>query len=182
MKKSLVLLAMILWAFISCAVLVYGASFRNQSDQVQQPTTSQSDKESANSSLDIGKDTQARGPTRGTPEHRRYASHAKPAPIRQPRSGRIPAARDLQTEALQNVPDSHETRPTLFSGVPGSSNVLGKTVRHSGMPLPPSTVALNGQQFKNSRDPGARMASTGGSANSARGTGAINGSDIKRKP
>jgi hypothetical protein len=190
MRKARIVLPMIFWA-----VLVRGGSFGSQSVQAQEPTPSQSsEKATNNSSPDNSKDTQARGqkdqmgeyPDRGgkgfatakigTRKHSPAASHPKPAPSRELRSAKTPAASDLQTAGPQNVTDSHRISPTM------SSNVPGKTVRHSSRPVSPPTVALNGQQFKNSRDPGARMASNGGPANSTRGTAVINGSDIKRKP
>ena len=190
MKKIGVLLQMIL-----LGVFMHGASFGSQSGQAQQQTPSQSGEESANnSSPDGSRNTQARSQKDQTdksldesekgfaalrkdrPKRRPAASHPKAAPSRQLRSAKTPPAKDLQTPALQNVPDSHQISPTL------SSNVPGKTVGHSSRPVSPSTVALNGQQFKNSRDPGARMATSGGPATSTRGTAAINGTDVKRKP
>lgn len=188
MSKARVLLAMISWA-----VLVHGASFGSQSGQAREQTAATSDENSANSSR--GRNgTQARGEKdqtgnysdesqqnfaaarKGTPKRRPAASHTKPAPSHQLRSGKTPAANNLRTVISQNDLDSHQTSLTMLSGIPN------KPRKHSSMTVPPSTVALNGQQFKNSRDPGARMASSGGSANSTRGTAVINGRDIKRKP
>lgn len=191
MSKARVLLPMIFWA-----VLVGGASFGNQSGQAQEPTPSQSAEKSANSGRAGSNDTQARGEKHQTTEYsssdenqknfasvkagtrkpRPAVSHAKPPQNRQRRSGKTPAANNLQTEALRNVPGSHQTSPSL------PSNVSSKTIRHSSLAAHPSTIALDGLQFKNSRDPGARMAVSGGAANSTRGTAVINGSDMKRKP
>ena len=191
MSKARVLLPIVFWA-----VLVGGASSASQSNQTREQTAATSHEKSANSSQAGSNDTQGRGekdqPTEYSPadenqksfaavkantgKHRPAVSHAKPPQNRQLRSAKTPAAKDLQTEALQNVPGSHRTSLSLSSSGPG------KTIRHSSLAVHPSTVALNGQQFKNSRDPGARMATSGGSANSTRGTAVINGSDIKRKP
>jgi hypothetical protein len=189
MSKARVLLPLIFWA-----VLVHGASFEIQSGQAQQQTTSQSAEKGANSSRAGSNGTQARGekdlmgeyPDRngksfaiakiGTRKHHPVVSRAKPPQNRQLRSAKTPAAKDLQTEALQNVPGSHQTNPSLSSKGPG------KTIGHFSLAVHPSTVALNGQQFKNSRDPGAHMATSGGPANSTRGTAVINGNDMKRKP
>ena len=190
MSKAPVLLPLIFWA-----VLAGGVSLGSRSVQAQEPTLSQCNEKSANSSSPDGsKDTQVRGqenqmgkyPDRngkgfatakiGTRNRRPAASHVKPTPSRQLRSAKTPAAKDLRTAAPQNVPGSHQTGLTL------SSNAPGKTIRHSSLPVPPSTVALNGQQFKNFRDPGAHIATSGGPANSRRGTAVINGSDMKRKP
>jgi hypothetical protein len=191
MRKARILLPMILWA-----LLVHGASFGSRFGHAQEQTSSQSGEKSGNSSRAGSNDAQARGekdqtteylPSHenqtsfaevkaGTRKHRPAVSYAKPPQNRQVRSAKTPAAKDLQTEAIQNVPGSHQTSPSL------SSNGPGKTIRHSSLALHPSTVALNGRQFRNARDPGARMATSGGSANSTRGTAVINGSDIKRKP
>lgn len=186
--------APILWPMIFWAVLVYGASLGSPSGQAQERTSSQSGEKSANSSRAGSNDTLARDEKdgtgndsdenqqsfaavkAGTRENRPAVSHAKPPQNRQVRSAKTAAAKHLQTEELKNVPGSHQISASL------SSNVPGKTIRHSSLPVPPSTVALNGQQFKNSRDRGARMATSGGSTNSTRGTAVINGSDIKRKP
>jgi hypothetical protein len=191
MSKAKVLLPMIFWA-----VLVGGASFGSQSGQAREQTSSQSGQKSANSSQAGNNDTHSLGEKdqtteylpsdenqksfaaikAGTRKHLPAVSHAKPPQNRQLRSAKTLAAKDLQTEALQNVPGSHQTSPSLSSSGPG------KTIRHSSLAVHPSTVALNGQQFKKARDPGARMATSGGSANSTRGTAVINGSDIRRKP
>jgi hypothetical protein len=190
MNKAKVLLPMIFWAVLA------GASFGSQPGQTQEQTSSQSGEKLANSSRTGRNDTQARGEKdqtteylpsdkdqksfaavkAGTRKHRPAVSHAKPPQNRQLRSAKTPAVKGIQTEALQNVPGCHQTNQSL------SSNGPGKTIRHSSLAAHPSTVALNGQQFKNSRDPGARMATSGGPANSTRGTAVINGSDIKRKP
>jgi hypothetical protein len=191
MKKARFLFVMIFWA-----VLAQGASFGSQSGQAREQTGSQSDEKSANnSSPDGSKDPKAHGQKdqtgeyslsdenqksfaaveAGTPKVRKAVNQAKPAP-RQLRSAKTPTANNLPKETPRNTLDSRQTSSTMPSQAPN------KPLKHTAMPVPPPTVALNGQQFKNSRDPGARMATSGGSANSARGTAAINGSDIKRKP
>ena len=191
MSKARVLLPMIFWA-----VLVGGASFASQSNQTREQTAATSHEKSANGSRAGSNDTQGRGEkdqtteylpadenqksfaavTASTGKHRPAVSHAKPLQNRQLRSAKTAGAKHLQTEALQNVPGSHQTSPSVSSGGPG------KTIRHSSLAVHPSTVALNGRQFTNARDPGARMATSGGPANSTRGTAVINGSDMKRKP
>jgi hypothetical protein len=190
MKKTRVLLQMIL-----LAVVAEGTSLEAQSVQAPEQTAATSD-EKSNSSRAGSNNAQAGGekdltneysPSHdgqksfagvrtGTQKRRPAVGNAKPPQNRQLSSAKMPAAKNLQREAPQNVPDSHAISSTVYSNVPG------KTVRHSSPSVPPSTVALNGQQFKNSRDPGARTATSGGAANSTRGTAAINGSDIKRRP
>jgi len=190
MRNGQILLPMTFWA-----VLVQGASFASHSDPAQEQTASQSGEKSIdNGAPDGSKDTQARGQKdqmgeypgknekglaaakQGTRNRRPSASQAKPASSRQQRSGKTSAADSLRTEMPRHTLDSHQTGSALPSETPN------KPLKHPGTPVLPPTVALNGQQFKNSRDPGARMATSGGSANSTRGTAVINGSDIKRKP
>jgi hypothetical protein len=189
MREARIFLPMIFWT-----VLVHGASFGKPSAQAQEQTSSQSGEKAANSSRAGSNDTRARGEKDQTGNYsyenqKSFAavkagackrspavSQAKPPQNRQLRSTKTPAANVIQAESLRNVPGSYQTSQSL------SSNGPGKTIRHSSLALHPSTVALNGQQFKNARDPGARMATSGGPANSTRGTAAINGSDIKRKP
>ena len=60
--------------------------------------------------------------------------------------------------------------------------VSGKAANHRSPPVPPPAVSVNGQHFRNSRDPGARMAVSGGPLTSTRSTGAINGTNMRRKP
>ena len=68
------------------------------------------------------------------------------------------------------------------TGLKAVAAVSSKAASHRSVPVPPATVAVNGQQFKSSRDPGARLASSGGPLTAAKGTAAINGTDMKRKP
>lgn len=112
---------------------------------------------------------------RGALKHRPVAVRAKPAPNHPPRSGKTLAVNDPRSEAGRNVLDSHPTSSTRSSDLPD------KTFKHPSAPVPPPTVAINGQQFRNSRLSGARMTTSGGPANSTRGT-VINGTGIKPKP
>jgi hypothetical protein len=182
MKKTRFFFAMIFWA-----LLVHGASFGGQSGEAPQQTPSQSGEKSANSgSPDGSRGTQTGGENenekafpasrQGALKHRPFASHVNQGPTRQLHSGKTPTANNLRTKTPRSTLDSHQTSSTVPSEVPN------KPPRHAGIPVPPPTAALNGQQFKNSRDPGARMATSGGSANSPRGTAVIDGSAMKRKP
>jgi hypothetical protein len=68
---------------------------------------------------------------------------------------------------------------------PGSipSNVApNKAISHRSLPAHPSAASVNGQQFRNSRNPGARLAASGGPSAAARGTAVISGNNMKRKP
>jgi len=181
MKKARFLFGVIFWA-----VVVQGASFGSQSGKAPEQTPTQSGEKSANnSSPDGSKDAQAGGENEnqkgfpasrpGSPKRRPSASQANPAPSRQLRSSKTPTAHN-RTKTPGDTLDAHQTSSTVPSEIPH------RPLKHAGIPVPPSTAALNGQQFKNSRNPGARMATSGGSANSPRGAAVINGSDIKRKP
>jgi hypothetical protein len=188
MRKALVLLAMIFWV-----VLICGTGFGIQSSQAQETTLSQGNENATKPDTSDGtKDTQARGQKDQISEYqdengkgfatakigskrRPTAGQVKPAQSRQLRSSKT-TANDLQTQMPRNTLDSLQTSSTR------PFEVSNKPLKHPSVPALPPAVVLNGQSFKNSRNPGARMASTGGSANLARGTGAINGSDIKRKP
>jgi cytoskeletal protein RodZ len=190
MKKSWVLLRMILFA-----VFALSTSVLAQSAPAKEQTSSQSDKKSAANSLpDVSNDTPARAQKdqtskysvenqqsfaavkQGTPKRRPAVSHAKPDPSRQQGSGKTPAADNLRMETPRNALDSHPPNTTI------PSQVSRQPLIHPNRPVLPPTVALNGQQFKDFRNPGARMAISGGSANSTRGTAVINGTDMKHKP
>jgi hypothetical protein len=187
MKEAPVFLLVTFWA-----VLLLGASFGSQSGQAQAQASSGSDgKSAANSAPDGRNDTlggqkdetskysdesrQSFGAVKKGATKSRPIASAKPVPSRRLRSGNT-SANNPRTEKPGNTLDSHQSN----SAVP--SHVATKPLTHSSVPVFPPTVALNGQQFKNARNPGARMASSGGSANSTRGTAVINGSDMKRKP
>jgi len=83
-------------------------------------------------------------------------------------------------------PQTNARRTTAVNPNPTSSGtsdgVTNRTVIHGTVPARTGTVAaLGGEQFRNRRDPGARLASSGGPANSTRGAAVINGSDMRRK-
>ena len=175
------------------AVLLQGKSLARRSNSAPQQSPSQS-RETSDSSggqkngqirseknetgagdSDVGQNRPERG-TRLVTQRRPSQSHAKPAPSYQLHSAKTPAAGSLRPETPENGMGVHLTGSTTSSGVPN------KAVSHRTVSAPPATVAVNGQQFKNSRDPGARLASSGGPLTAARGTAAINGTNMKRKP
>jgi len=176
------------------AVLLQGTSYGRQSNSASQQTPSQS-RETTHSS-EGQKDGQVRGETNQTgagdsdvaensPERRtRHVtqrrpkqSHARPAaPHHQVRSGRTPVASSLRPETLENGMGFHQMGSTTSNGIPN------KTINHHGSPVPSPTGAINGQQFKSPRDPGARLASSEGPLTATRGTAVINGTNMKRKP
>jgi len=188
MKTPRFIFLMIVWA-----VLLQGTTLARQSNSASQQTPSQS-RETSDSShglkdgqvrseesqtgagdSDVGQNSPERG-TRHVTQRRPSQSHAKPVPSHQVRSGRTPTASSLRPETLENGIGSHRLGSSSSSGVPN------RTVSHRTAPAPTATVAVNGQQFKNSRDPGARLTSSEGPLTAARGTAAINGTNMKRKP
>ncbi|HXW91191.1 MAG TPA: hypothetical protein VEK33_11650 [Terriglobales bacterium] len=186
MRKARLLFVMILFA-----LLTRGTGWASQSKQAPEQPALPSDETSLNKS---SPDTQIHGPNEptdkysdenhrsfaarkdGTRQHRPAAGHAKPAPSRPLRSGKTSAANDLRTGTPRNVLDSHQTGSAKSPAIPN------KLLPRRGMPVPPPTVALSGQHFKNSRDPGARMASSGGPASATRSPAALNGTNMKPKP
>jgi hypothetical protein len=190
MKAACFLLLMII-----AAVLLQGASFASQSNSPPQQLPSQSREKSASGSSESQKDGQVRSeknqtgtedsdagqntPERGTrhvTQRRPNQSHTKLAPSHQVHSGKTPVASILQPQTLEKGAGSHQTGSSTSSSAPT------RAINYRRTPVPPAAVAVNGQQFKSSRDPGARLATSGGPLTTARGTAAINGTNMKRRP
>ena len=168
------------------------ASSPAQSDSAPQPTASQNGKKSAgNQRKDAevrdeknqtrsGKVDEDQGPSarlkRSATKRRPSAGHSKPFPSHQSRPAKTPLASHLRSATPENGIGFH------FTGSDTSSGVPSKTVSHRSAPLTPPAVAVNGQQFKTPRDPGAHLASSGGPLTTTRGTAAISGTNMKRKP
>jgi hypothetical protein len=204
MKKIRILLPMIL-----CAMLMRAASFASESVQTSEQTSAQKQEKSANASpLNRNENNQvsgekelanghsvpnyetSAGESKSSIKHHSATAQVKPAPSHQVRSGKAPTNENLRTSAPADTMDFHPASPSLLPGIPNKAGIHRNTQVASSTTL--SAAALNGQQFKNSRDPGARLASSGGPAigqssiggpaTSRRGTAGINGSEMKRKP
>lgn len=176
------------------AVLLQGISLASQSNSVPQQTHSQS-REASDSSegqkdgqvsreknqtgagdSDVGQNSRERRTSHVT-QRRPNQSHARLAPLNhQVRSGKTAVASSLRPETLENGMGFHQMGSTTSNGIPN------KTINHRGAPIPSPTGAIKLQQFKNTRDPGARLASSGGPLTATRGTAVINGTNMKRKP
>ena len=179
--------AQFFFVMIIGAVLLLDTSFMGQSNQAPEPTLSQDrspdrskDRQTGGAKDQTGNylnDNQKTLPGRkaGVPEHRPVGVGAKPAPSHHPRSGKALAINDPRSETGRNVLDSNPTSSTRSSDLPD------KTLKHPSVPVPAPTVAIDGQQFRSSRDPGARMTSSGGPANATRSR-VINGTGMKPKP
>ena len=190
--KTVSFLVLLLMMMIG-ALLLQSPSLASEANSVPQQTPSQG-RETSDSSeglkdgqvrgeenqpgagdSDVRQNTFARGTRRRT-QRRPNQSHAKPAPSHQLRSGNTQVANGLRSETLGNGLAFQRLGSLTSSGVPN------KTGSRHIAPVSPATVAVNGRQFESSRDPGARPASIGGSLTAARGTAAINGTNMKRKP
>ena len=185
--------ARFLFLMMIAAGWLRGTGFASQSNSASQQTPSQSRETS--DSPEGQKDGQVRSEKnkmgagnsdvgQDSPEHktkhltqsRPNQSHAKPAPSHQVCSVKTLATSNLRTQMPENGQGFQQ------KGSPASTGISNRVGNHHSVPVPPPTVAVNGQQFRNPRDPGARLASSGGPLTATGGTAAINGTNIKRKP
>jgi hypothetical protein len=113
--------------------------------------------------------------TKTTTKRRSNTIHSQPAVSHPRRLNKTPAPNGPRIDTPRTITGPQETG--LKTAVP----VQKQVVSHR-LPAPSSAVSVNGQQFKNSRDPGAHLAVSGGPLTSSRGTAAINGTNMKRKP
>jgi len=182
----------LLFLMVSCACLLQSASFARQSNPAEHQTLSQNGEKTAGDhqkgaavrgekdrtrSGEAG-DSQERstGLRRTATKHPPSATHSKPAPSHQLRPGKTRTTNGPRTDAPGIIRGLQQTRPKASTTVPN------KVVNHRSVPVPPPTVAVNGQQFRNSRDLGAHLAVSGGPLTATRGTATINGTNMKRKP
>jgi hypothetical protein len=114
--------------------------------------------------------------TKTTTKSRSSANHSQPAVSHPRRLNKTPITNGSRIDTPGTVTGPQET--SLKTAVP----VPNQAVSHRSLSAPSSAVSVNGQQFKNSRDPGAHLAVSGGPLTSSRGTAAINGTNMKRKP
>ncbi len=173
---------------MTAAVLLSGESFAARADPAPKQTISESSEKSADRQKDgVRNDKEQARPkqadenqdqpadvTRTTSKPRPRASHSKPIPTHQSRPAKRPGTNSPRTDAPASA------APLQQMGPNGAANVPNKVVTHHPSALP-SAVSLNGQQFNNSRDPGAHLAVSGGPPASPRGTAAINGTKVKHK-
>lgn len=172
------------------AGLLLGTSVGQQADHPAQPAPSQSGGKSTDQQKDEVRkdDDQAhareadhnQGPlrdmTRTTTKRRPIVSHPKPVPTFRVRPAKTPATSSSRTEAPGRI------APLEQMGSRTDTNIPNKVIGHRSVTAPPPSVAVNGQQFKNSRDPGAHLIASGGPLTSPRGTASISGTNMKHKP
>jgi hypothetical protein len=176
--------------------LLQGLSFARESGRAPQQATAQSPDKPANDSSDEQNSVPARGekeagkadidrkvtsPIRAKKQTSKHQtqSRAKVAAIHRSQSITTGGNATAGTNAI----DSHMTRLAATSvGSTHVSSVLSTSNRKISTPSASANAAVNGQQFRPPRDPGARLAAVGGPLTASRGTAAINGTNMKRKP
>jgi hypothetical protein len=173
-------------------VLLAGTSLARQADRPSQPAPSQSgDKSGSDHQRDpdvrdengqtrsrvAGQFSQrSESLTKTATKHRSTIIHSQPAVSHSRRLNKTPAANGSRIDTSRTVTGPQET--SLRTAIPVPTQVVG----HRSLSAPSSAVSVNGQQFKNSRDPGAHLAISGGPLTSVRGAAAINGTNMRRKP
>lgn len=171
------------------AVALEGVGFAGQSGPTSQLAPSQrSDKPAeqqtndARNEIDLARpgepDQNQKRSARQTNATKRHlgVSASKAAPRRQVRPNATSAANNLRTAATGKTTGLQQTRSKAFTAV------SRQATDHRSPAVPPPAVSVNGQHFRNSRDPGARLAFSGGPLTATRGAGAIDGTHVKRKP
>ncbi len=114
--------------------------------------------------------------TRMTIKHRPSTIHPRTTPNRKLHLAKTSTAGSLRTGAPQSFSTSQQAVPK------GVTNAPNKPISNHSASVPSPAVSVNGQQIRNLRGPGARVASSGGPLTAARGTAVINGTNMKRKP
>jgi hypothetical protein len=180
-----------LFVMMIAAALLPGTSLAHQADHLAQRAPSQrGDKSNSDYQRDVEvpENDQTRSGeanqiskrsaylTKTTNKRRSSTSHSQPAVIHPRRPIKTPATNGARIDAPRTVTRPQET--SLKNAVP----VPNQAVSHRSLSAPSSAVSVNGQQFKNARDPGAHLAVSGGPLTAVRGTAVINGTNMKRKP
>jgi hypothetical protein len=159
------------------AVLLPGTSLARQADHPSQQTPSQSgDRSYSNSGEAAQISKRSANPAKTTTKRSSSTIHSQP-PVSHPR-------RLNETPATSGP---WVNRPGTITGPQGAIfkaavPAPNQAVKRRSPPVLSPAVSVNGQQFKNSRDRGAHLAVSGGPLTSSRGTAAINGTNMKRKP
>jgi hypothetical protein len=114
--------------------------------------------------------------TKTATQRRSTTKHSQPAVSHSRRLNKTPATNGARIDTPGAGTRLQET--SQKTAVP----VQSQAVSHRSLSAPSSAVSVNGHQFRKSRDPGAHLAISGGPLTAARGTAAINGTNMKRKP
>jgi hypothetical protein len=187
--KTLRFVSVLTFSLVMAAALLQGESVARPADHASQQAPTQSGARPAGQKDEVRNDkkpaqakvmdeSQEQWPEvrRTQAKHDSSASHSKPVSMHQARPAKAPAKNSprADTERIAAPPEPMDAK--------AATHIPNKAVSHQGPPAISSSVAVNGQRFKNSRDPGARLAASGGPATVARGTAAINGTNMTRKP
>jgi hypothetical protein len=176
-------------AVLIAAVMLQGSGLAAQAGPVVKPATSQSGEKSADQQKDVVRNATDQSPQKEADENRQLsadvmrtiskrppsARHSKPVLNHQPRPAKTLATKGGRSDAPAGVTALEQ------AGSKAIPSVANKAVSHRPS-APPSAVFLDGQQFKNSRDPGAHLAVTGGRRTSPSDTAVINGTNLKPRP
>jgi hypothetical protein len=140
-----------------------------QGDQQKDAVRNNDDKDQAD-----GNQKQSPGVTRTITEQHASVSRFKPVPTNRVRPTKMSTTNTPRSDVPASMTEAQH------AGSNGGAGTAHKPVSHSA--APPSAVSVNGQQFRSSRDPGARLASSGGSLTSPRAAAALNGTNMRHKP
>jgi hypothetical protein len=174
----------------SFAQVVQEASSRNAETATSTAADGQKEAQAPNGKTQAsgnpdGKSTTSKSISKTKIKRGPIVSPAKPAPIhRQARSANAPMANNLPPAATENALHSQTAPSTAASNTSAAIPHKTQSYQQSYQKTSASASAfsINGERFKNSRQPGARLAINGGPSGSTHGAAAINGSDMKRKP
>jgi hypothetical protein len=144
----------------------------------QQPSSQSAEKSSSDNSIDAQRTKTEQKPSRKqiTAGQHPVISYSKSVPTHQPR----PSKTAITSSVPPSVPGSLAGIQQPKSKTNSSTSYIA--ANHRSAITPTTNAALSGQQFKNSRNPGARLASSGGTSTTARGTAALSGTNMKPKP
>jgi hypothetical protein len=144
-----------------------------QNDQVRSENTN--DKDQARPKEDEKNQGQSAGMMRTTIRSS-GASRSIPPVAHQAHPAKTATTKGARTNAPESVASQEQMGPKT------AANIRNKAVSRPSLSASSSAVSVNGQQFRNFRDPGAHLAVSGGSLTSPRGTAAINGTNMKHRP
>jgi hypothetical protein len=179
-----------LFTLTIAAALLLDASFAQDGDHPSQQAVSRSSEKSTDQQKDEVRNhkdqarskepdeiqKQSTNGMRATARHPTSVSYSKRVPTHQARSVMKPQSNSPR------IADAGSITPPDRLGSKADSKISKNVVSRHSQFVPSSAVSVNGQQFKGSHVPGARLVASGGPATTPRGTAAINGTDMRRKP
>ena len=184
-----------LFVMFFSGLLISGTSFAGQSAQAWQQSPAQDSEKASEKATDAALPKQS-GPVRGTKDTGGFLDQKRKSPTLgkkpTPKGSLAGERKSASTHPLRTVraADTPSLQPTAPAAAVGSHPSGAGVAPHApkgsvsdrNLPSKSLTAGLTGQQFKNSREPGARLAVSGGPQNSTKGTAAISGTGMKPKP